>query len=152
MKTPILRTDGFYCSGPVEWEDWHAGVHMREMHYEFWRFFPNGTWVRCTRYESNFAFWEFTETLAPDTIEQGRRFGTGLTESGLELFTAGTYLVDGNIITTRFEWRIPLHPTGEQVFHSEMRWTIHGDLLRSCDPEGNTQLRFVRCSRPKNRS
>jgi hypothetical protein len=33
-----------------------------------------------------------------------------------------------------------------------MRWTIHGDLLRSRDPEGNTQLRFVRCSRPRNRS
>src|SRR5262245_1373527 len=62
-RTPTVRTDGFYVSGPVEWEDWHAGVHMRETHYHFWRFYPDGNWVCCHRYDPAFAFWLFTESL-----------------------------------------------------------------------------------------
>jgi hypothetical protein len=124
-----FRTDGFYRSGPVNWKDWHAGVHMQEIHYHFWRFYLNGNWVCCHRYAPDFAFWAFTESLLPNAIEKGRRDGTPLIEGGLQLFIAGTYLVEGHFLTTRFEWRIPLHPSGEQVFRSEENWRVLGKKL-----------------------
>jgi hypothetical protein len=131
MKISHLRTDGFYHSGPVNWEDWHAGVHIQEIHYHYLRFYPNGNWICCHRYVHDFAFWEFTETLLPDAIEKGKRDGTGLIDNGLELFTAGSYVVQGDSLTTRFEWRVPLHPSGEQVFRTERSWQVLDRQIRA---------------------
>src|SRR5262245_12320064 len=143
MKTPILRTDGFYYSGPVEWEDWHAGVHMRETHYHFWRFYPNGNWVHCYRCEPEFKFWEFSETLTLRDIQHAQRNGTPQIEDGLPLFGAGTFAVASENLTTRFEWRIPLSTGGEQVFDSEAHWTISDGVLHRHDSEADTEYRFA---------
>jgi hypothetical protein len=144
MKNPTLRTDGFYHSGPVEWEDWHAGVHMRETHYHFWRFYPNAVWVHCYRSEPDFGFWEFTETLTLEDIQRAQRDGAPHIEDGLPLLSAGAYTATADNLTTYFEGRIPLSTGGERVFKSESHWTIRDDMLLCHDPEDNSELRFTR--------
>jgi hypothetical protein len=144
MKNPVLRTDGFYYSGPVEWEDWHAGIHMRETHYHWWRFYANGLWVHCYRCESDFKFWEFTETLTLADIQRAQRDGTQQIEDGLPLFEAGAYVVSGEDLTTRFEWRIPLSTGREQVFSTESQYRIRNKTLRRSDEQDDTELRFIR--------
>lgn len=138
-----VRTDGFYYSGPIQWEEWHAGVRMREVQYHFWRFYPDGNWVCCHRCTSEFDFWRFTETLGKDTIERAKVEGTRQIEDGLELFRVGTYSIESGILMTAFEWRVPLHPSGHQVFHTQMRWRILGDSLVPLQESDRDPLRFM---------
>ena len=116
---------------------------MREIHYHFWRFYPDGNWVCCHRYDPSFAFWRFTEALASEDIEKAKRTGTPLIEGGLQLFVAGTYAATGDSLTTFFEYRIPLHPSGEQVYRSETKCRSVGEGLESLVPASETRLRFV---------
>jgi hypothetical protein len=145
-----MRTDGYYY-GAVEWEDWHAGVHMRELHYHFWRFYPNGNWVCCHRYEPNFAFWPFTDDLSVDDIEKATRDGTHLIEGGLQLFVAGTYIVEGDIVTTCFEHHVLVSSSGErkQVIRKQRQWRVVGETLVPLDGEtGIEELHFSAPSAP----
>jgi hypothetical protein len=143
MKSSTVRTDGFYASGPVEWEDWHAGVHMRETHYHFWRFYLSGNWVCCHRYDPAFAFWQFTEALAHEDVEKAKRYGTPLVEGGLQLFVAGTYTVDGDSLTMFFEFRVPLYPSGQYVYCRETKWRSVDDCLMLLERPSETPLCFV---------
>src|SRR5262249_2933740 len=137
------RTEGYYTSGPVEWKDWHAGVHMQETHYHYWRFYRDGTWVCCHRYEPDFAFWQFTEGLSEADIRQAKKGQAPLIEGGLQLLTAGTYAANADLVTTVFEWRVPLYPSGEQVFRNESKFRIAGDRLVPLNENGGYELRFI---------
>lgn len=87
---PAVHFDGYYCSRPVPWEDWHAGVRMHGERLHYRRFFPDGIWLGACR-EFPFAFWEGSEqldTLAMESIKRGH----GPRDSDANpLWVAGTY-------------------------------------------------------------
>lgn len=57
----MIRTDGFYRSDPIDWEDWHGGVHMHGSSVQFWRFLTDFQWIRCISENHALPFWHLSE-------------------------------------------------------------------------------------------
>jgi hypothetical protein len=106
-----LRTDGYYCTGPAPWEEWHAGVRMHGIRYHFIRFYANGDWLGCCR-DHGFDFWHFTEQVTEELFAAAKRDCAPRIGDEDPLCTAGVYTIeDGHVLRKlvaswagRFEW------------------------------------------------
>jgi hypothetical protein len=67
-----LHFDGFYYSGPVPWEDWHAGIRMHGTRFHYIRYYANGNWLGCYR-DHDFDFWRFTESVTHELFADAKR-------------------------------------------------------------------------------
>lgn len=127
----MIRTDGFYRSDLIEWEDWHGGVHMRGASVQFWRFLPELRWVRCISAHQDLPFWQLSE--------KHRNAPTGPVI--LERFTGGTYeLGPQNIIVSESS----PSPIGPQILR--YTWLVSEGGLVPTQPGdyiGSTPLTFV---------
>jgi hypothetical protein len=132
-----LHLDGFYQTGPVPWQDWHAGVRMHGVHFHYARYYPNGEWLRCYR-DDEFEFWAFTESVTPDLLADGKRDRAPRIADADPLFTAGMYSIDGGILTEKFapdwtsgttwEWRYRIlddRLVGEGPETAPVAWLFH---------------------------
>ena len=63
----IIHFDGFYYSGSIAWEDWHAGVRMHGERVHFRRYYPNRIWLGAYR-DHTFDFWADSEQLDSNAI------------------------------------------------------------------------------------
>jgi hypothetical protein len=96
-----ICADGFYQTGPKEWEEWHAGIRMYGIHFYYIRFYANGDWLRCYR-DHAFDFWGFTETVMPELFALAKRDMAPKIGDYDPLCTAGTYTITDDIVTLRF--------------------------------------------------
>lgn len=130
-----LRFDGYYATGPVEWEDWHAGVRMHGIRFHFRRFYPNGEWLHCYR-DEDFAFWEFTEAITPDLLADAKLDRAPRIEDADPLCDAGHYTVQNDVVTCVLapDW------TGGETW--EFRYRIAGDRLVPAEPIGPHEMHF----------
>ena len=93
-----IHFDGYYFSGPIEWEDWHAGVRMHGINYHYTRYYPDGQWLHCYR-DHDFAFWEFTQSVTPELFADAKRDAAPRIGDADPLCTAGEYSIAGDILT-----------------------------------------------------
>ena len=93
-----LHFDGFYYSGRVPWEDWHAGVRMHGTCYHYTRYYANGNWLSCYR-NQGFDFWGFTESITPELFADAKLDRAPRIEDSDPLCTAGSYKIVGDILT-----------------------------------------------------
>jgi hypothetical protein len=96
-----VHFDGFYYTGPVPWEDWHAGVRMHGVHYHYMRYYPNGDWLHCYR-SKEFDFWPFTASITPQLFADAKLDRAPRIADADPLCTAGTYFIDGDLLTEVF--------------------------------------------------
>lgn len=99
--TSELLFDGFYYSGPVEWEEWHAGVRMHGVRFHYCRYYQNGDWLHSYR-DQAFDFWAFTESVTPELLALAKRGQAPQVGDADPLCTAGTYTIDNNTVLTVF--------------------------------------------------
>lgn len=138
--TFALRFNGFYATGPLEWEEWHAGVRMHEVRYHYLRYYRNGDWIHCYR-DQPFEFWAFTETVTPKLLtlaKQGRAPKIGDDDP---LCKAGQYTLDGDTLQ---EFFIPLY-AGGQVFKISRIIQEHG-LIFGINDVPPIEAQFVMCA------
>ncbi|MBI1248262.1 hypothetical protein GC197_10550 [bacterium] len=125
-----LLFDGYYYTGPREWEDWHAGVRMHGIRFSYIRYYPDGTWLSCYR-DHEFAFWEFSESLSRELFADAMRDRAPRIADADPLCTAGKYSIDHDILTETLapDW------TGGQTWNS--RYRILVDRLVSVDDDAS---------------
>lgn len=91
--TAKLLFDGFYASGPREWEEWHAGVRMHGVRFRYMRYYVNGDWMSCYR-DHPFDFWVFTEAVTDDLFALAKRGRAPLVGDCDPSCSAGTFTVE----------------------------------------------------------
>src|SRR5687768_12964272 len=101
MTQAQVHFDGFYFSGPVRWEDWHAGVRMHGIHFHYMRYYANRDWLGCYR-DHEFDFWRFTETITPELFADAKRDCAPRIGDADPLCTAGSYTIVGDVLTKVF--------------------------------------------------
>jgi len=72
MVADTVLYDGFYASGPIEWEEWHAGVRMYGVRFHYMRYYSDGDWISCYR-DHPFDFWAFTESVSSELLALAKR-------------------------------------------------------------------------------
>ena len=95
--TAKLRFDGFYYSGPIAWEEWHAGVRMHGVRHHYYRYYPNGDWIHCYR-DMAFDFWDFTESVTAELLTLAKSDRAPRVGDQDPLCTAGEYTIDKGIL------------------------------------------------------
>lgn len=127
--TAQLHFDGFYYDGPAEWEDWHAGVRMHGTRFHFTRYYATGDYLYCYR-DHEFDFWEFTQSVTPELFADAKRDRAPRIGDGDPLCTAGTYSIEGDILTRALapDW------TGDMSWESQCQ--ILEDRLILLTPNG----------------
>lgn len=134
---PELQFDGFYTPGPTEWEEWHAGVRMHEIHFHYARYYANGDWISCYRHHE-FDFWQFTENMTPDMFTRAKQDRAPRNSDGDPLCIAGEFKQIGETV---FQTVTP-SLLGGQTRTSRRTVLIDGLV----DTDNNSLLwRFVRC-------
>ncbi|MDP1977202.1 hypothetical protein [Undibacterium sp.] len=99
--TAKLLFDGFYASGPREWEEWHAGVRMHGVRFHYIRYYAIGNWISCYR-DHAFDFWTFTENVTDnlwDLAKHGRAPEVGDCDPSC---FAGTFTIDKDVLIESF--------------------------------------------------
>lgn len=96
-----LHFDGFYATGPIPWEDWHAGVRMHGTHFHYSRYYPSGEWLRCCR-DNSFDFWSFSESVTSRLLADAKRDRAPRIGDADPLCTAGSYTIVGDILSVDF--------------------------------------------------
>src|SRR4051812_44487680 len=125
-----LHFDGFYYSGPVPWEDWHAGVRMHGTRFHYTRYYSNGDWLGCYR-DHDFDFWKFTESVTRELFADAKRDRAPRIADADPLCTAGSFTIDGDILTKVLapDW------TGGMTWES--KYQILDDRLLLTNPDGS---------------
>lgn len=130
----MLRRDGVYRSVPVAWEESHGGGHWSGASVEYWRFFSDGRWVRCSSENHALPFYEMSQHhlhAPPGPAVRGQ-------------ITAGSYEVAGDLLKIReaspfveaqigpewliYEWKISgerLKPTDVSRYRMELFFETH---------------------------
>ena len=127
---PSLHFDGYYFTGPVAWEDWHAGVRMHGVYFHYTRYYPNGEYLSCYRDFDFVVFWEFSESVTPELFANAKRDHVPRIGDADPLCSAGDYSVADGILTETFapDW------TGGQSWQSQFR--ILDDRLEKINGDG----------------
>ena len=119
MKGPIYpRYDGFYRSGLIHTEDWHAGVCMTKDEYESVKFFPDGFYISKSHRDREFNFSEFLAGLGIDAIRR-RRYPDNdpVDGDGDSIYQTGHFTVEGT--------RLVLSTGMWMEFTTGPRWLEH---------------------------
>ncbi|MFZ6760668.1 hypothetical protein ACO0K9_25965 [Undibacterium sp. Ji50W] len=101
IVTDTVLYDGFYASGPRDWEEWHAGVRMYGVRFHYVRYYANGDWISCYR-DQAFDFWAFTETATDDLLELAKRGRAPHVGDCDPSCSAGRFTVDKDTLTEFF--------------------------------------------------
>jgi hypothetical protein len=133
-----LHFDGYYCFGPVAWQDWHAGVRMHGVQFHYTRYYADGSWLGCFR-DHEFDFWEFAESVTPELFAKAKRGSAPRTADADPLCTAGFYDVDGDILTKVLE---PSDWAGGMSW--EFKYRILDDRLVSTNSDGSDRAELFR--------
>ena len=133
----LLHFDGFYYSGPVRWEDWHAGVRMHGIRFHYKRYYANGDWLGCYR-DHDFDFWKFTESITRELFADAKRDDAPRIADADPLCTAGSFTIDGNFLTEVLapDW------TGGMTW--EFKHQILDDRLLLTRPDGSIHALLFR--------
>ena len=127
-----LRFDGHYASGPVTWEEWHAGVRMQGTRYHYTRYYQNGDWVGCYR-DHDFDFWAFTESMTPELLADAKQDRAPRIGDYDPLCTAGVYHISGDTVSRT----LTPHGFGGMAFTFKCR--ISGDRVLVPIEDGSEQ-------------
>jgi hypothetical protein len=103
-----VRHDGFYRSAPIAFDEHHGGSHWQGTCVQFWRFLPNGRFLRCISENHVLDFWLATEaqTDLVEGLPLMERISGGTYEQRDEVLTAFDTRVVDFVDPPKYVWHV----------------------------------------------
>ena len=148
------RLDGYFLSGRQRSVDWHAGVRMAEVYFEYLKLYEDGFWLSKSHPTPDFDFRNYLAGINEETFREGA-LGRGPFDRNLDyVHQTGRYSLTGDQLELVHRHRPPTITPAEilRLPLALLEERIEQELRRNPAHEARWALRVLSAERLKSES